>query len=117
MSEELASRCGIEVGGVYALGLENGDCPVGVVTALDADGVALTLYSWYGRTFDVRDTWAAFRSIRQWVRAERLTEAGRDDGGFLWSEAAITEGVFAMDPLAAFQTRWKERHEPREPTA
>jgi hypothetical protein len=113
---EKTKRCAIEVGGVYALGLEDGECPVGVVTALDADGVALTLYSWFGRAFDVRDTWVAFRSIRQWVRAERLTEAGRDEGGWLWSEAAIKAGVFAMDPLATFQTRWRECHELREPT-
>lgn len=100
------SRCGLEVGSVYALALDGGDCPVGMVTRLDGEGVALTLFDWLSGAFIGRDVWAPYCDIRRWVRAdvERLSPGHRASDGFYY--ASEIKELFLMEPLAAFQTRW-----------
>lgn len=98
------SRCGLTVGSVYALGLDDGECPVGLVESLDDSGVTLTLYSWMVGLFDLSDTWVPYCTIKRWVRADKMSkDAAMADG---WHERIAQIGVFAMDPLADFQMKW-----------
>jgi predicted GIY-YIG superfamily endonuclease len=100
------SRCGLVVGSVYAIGLDDGECPVGVVTDIDGDGVTLTLYSWLSHLFDLPDTWVPYGSIKRWVRAEKeqLVYGERASDGFFYGK--IVKELWLMDPLANFQTKF-----------
>lgn len=104
------TRCGLEAGGAYALGLADGRCPVGIVKALDADGVTLELFNWLIGMFDSPDRWIAFSAIRESLRAEveDLTPGERASDGFYYNEAI--KSLFLMDPLGDFQTAWEERN-------
>ena len=85
-------RRGLRAGDVYALGLSDGECPVGYVAELHDDGVLLHLYSWMIERFTADERWIAYQDIRQWTRAERDERDGMT--------------VFHMDPLGDFQTQW-----------
>lgn len=92
-SSATASALPVAVGDVVALGLVTspvGDitCPVGEVTAVGPDGARLALYQWLSGVFDT-PAWVA------WSRVLEVRWAERDG-----------DGVFLMDPLADFQTRW-----------
>lgn len=90
------SPLGLKRGNVYALGLDDGTCPVGLVENADADGVTVELYSWMTGFFGAGELWIYNGSIVRYRAAESWTdERGR---------------VFEMDPLGDFQTRWQERH-------
>lgn len=83
----------VAVGDVVALGLAANPvgeitCPVGEVTAVDPAGVSLRLFRWLPGTFDL-PAWVA------WPRVLEIRWAERDG-----------DGVFVMDPLADYQTRW-----------
>jgi hypothetical protein len=79
-------------GDVLAAGLDDGRCPVGIVTAVNDDMFRLDLYSWRLGTF------TAGTMI---VRHDQVGE---------FSPLAVQrgDGVFDMDPLAAFQAAWKD---------
>lgn len=83
---------GLRVGNVYALALRNGECPVGLITAGDRDGVTIDLYSWMTQLFAAGEMWIDAEDISRWKRAEREELADRT--------------VFHMDPLGDYQTEW-----------
>jgi predicted GIY-YIG superfamily endonuclease len=91
----------LEVGGVYALGLADGECPVGRVIDADDEGVTVTLFSWLLGMFDGPDDWISADLIQRWRRAERLP-----DGHDGWTKGIV---LYDMDPLGSFQTRWHEQ--------
>lgn len=99
-----ALPCGLEIDKAYALGLDDGTCPVGIVIAGDEDGVVLTLFNWIVGMFDSSDEWVSADAIVRWRRAELLSSSDAHADG--WAHDAK---VYAMDPLASFQTQW-ERH-------
>ncbi|WP_328344656.1 hypothetical protein [Micromonospora sp. NBC_00421] len=82
----------VRPGDVLAAGLNDGRCPVGVVTAVDDDTFRLDLYSW---------PLGSFTAGTMIVRHDQVRE---------FSPLAVqrADGVFDMDPLAAFQTAWKD---------
>lgn len=97
-----AFPCGLIKGGVYALGLRDGKCPVGLVVDGDEDGITIALYSWMCGMFD-QDTWIRADTVTRWMKAELLSESEKAKRGYL---AKYT--VFDMDPLATFQKNWGE---------
>ena len=102
---QVSGHCGLEKGRVYAIGLDDSTCPVGIVDSLDGDGFTLTLYSWLYGMFDGPDRWFPYDSICRWERAEKMSRSAVEAEG--WNMDIVKE-VFAMDPLAHFQTAWTE---------
>lgn len=101
--------CALEVGEVYALGLRDGTCRVGLVSdESNEDGIVLTLYSWLMGDFNLADEWVSAEEIAQWRKADwkLWKEEGQTRSG--WFIEAGTK-VFDMDPLADFQTDWQRR--------
>jgi predicted GIY-YIG superfamily endonuclease len=105
--QRTAGRCGIVVGSVYAFGLDDGDCAVGMVEALDDDGVTIALCNWLTGLFD-EDRWFPYAAIERWVVAsvEQLTPGQRASDGFFYAD--FVKELFLMDPLGDFQTKWIE---------
>lgn len=92
------------VGKCFAFGMPDGRCPVGYIAEYwESDGVysrpelVVELYSWLHGTFG------------------HATEVIEVTGGMqvLQAEWEMVDGVrmFDMDPLAAFQTKWRAEHE------
>ena len=109
-----SSRCGLKVGCCYALGLDDGECPVGIVTALDDDGATVARMSFLTGCFDCGEVWVSYDSICRTLRAYEMSKAKiRADG---WNpdyfKVSGIEQVFDTDPLAEFQTSW---HHDRRP--
>lgn len=86
------SRMPLRPGDVLAAGLDNGRCPVGIVTAVDGHSFRLDLYSWPLGQFSAGTAIVRHEQVREFSDL-----AVQDDGG-----------VFQMDPLAAFQKAWTE---------
>lgn len=84
----------IRPGDVLAAGLDDGRCPVGLVEAVDDRCIRLALYSWILGQFTV----GTFT-----IRHDQVKE---------FSPLAVqrADGVFEMDPLAAFQANWERKH-------
>lgn len=82
----------VRPGDVLAAGLNDGRCPVGIVTSVDDAGFQLDLYSWITGRFSAGTAIVRHEQVREFSDL-----AVQDDGG-----------VFQMDPLAAFQTAWTE---------
>ena len=103
---EPSSRIGLRVGVVYAIGLSNGECPVGMVREFDDIGVTLIPFNWIWGGFDGPDTWVRQSDVRCWLRAEkeRLTHGERASDGFFYPPTV--KELWLMDPLADFQTKW-----------
>lgn len=87
------------VGDVVALGLEHGQCPVGLIGgSYEAGGeggpltIDLSLYSWFTTRFTAGELQIPLSEI---VYHRKAVE--------------IQPGVFDMDPLATFQIQWQER--------
>lgn len=103
-------RRGLEVDVPYALGLDDGTCPVGLVIEADDEGVTLTMFDWLISMFCGRDEWVPYDAIRRWVRAEKLPPPSKDGQ---WSDGYWREPnckvVWQMQPLGDFQTRWHEK--------
>jgi predicted GIY-YIG superfamily endonuclease len=102
----VSGRRGIKVGSAYAFGLDDGECPVGLVIDTDDDGVTLTHYLWAIGVFGGNDDWIPYESIKRWRRAEveHLKPNQRASDGFFYGREVKT--LFLMDPLGDFQTRW-----------
>lgn len=79
-------------GDVFAAGLADGRCPVGIVTAVNEHAFRLDLYSWVTGGFSAGTAIVRHEQVREFSDL-----AVQDDGG-----------VFQMDPLAAFQRAWTE---------
>ncbi|MFG1846852.1 hypothetical protein [Micromonospora carbonacea] len=79
-------------GDVLAVGLDNGKCPVGIVTAANADMFRLDLYSWPLGRFTAGTMVIKFEQVQ-----EIAPLAVQDD-----------DGVYQMEPLREFQTSWTE---------
>lgn len=89
---------------VYAFGLSDGQCPVGMVDRIwypdeahPAQSFEIALYSWFNQHFA-----AGVREIEQRHVVDSLEAAYVMDG---------RTQVFDMDPLADFQTAWKRLHD------
>jgi predicted GIY-YIG superfamily endonuclease len=90
-------------GRVFAFGIPEGRCPVGLVTKVwQADPthgrptLEVELYSWLTGYFGCQTAFIDVQGGMQMLEAEYHID-GNDK-------------VFDMDPLAAFQTQWNERH-------
>jgi len=94
-----APPCGLTKGKVCALGLSDGTCPVGLVTAGDERGVTMDLFDWICGMFVGDTIWLKADLIQKWVKAELTAGHERDKVKDFW-----------MDPLAEFQTNWKRTH-------
>jgi hypothetical protein len=86
---------------VYALGLANGKCPVGIVKESFEDGLTLVLFSWLIGDFSGDEVWVPYSQIRARKQASFLSPERAKADGYGWSEK-----VYDMDPLADFQTSW-----------
>jgi hypothetical protein len=93
------------VGDVVAIGLRNGQCPVGIIVAdsysdqrLAFGDIVLSLYSWMTEEFGHRQQLVRTVEIEQITTTCLISEPGS------WRD-----GTFDMDPLSEFQTRWLER--------
>ena len=77
-----------------ALALADGTCPVGLVEYADSEWVSLTLYHW----------------LHCYFSGNTLAVRTRDIERVKWADREMEDGwlVYAMDPLADFQTRWVE---------
>lgn len=95
---------GIRIGEVYAFGLSDGTCPVGLVIAVDEDGVTITPFNWLVSMFCSEDEWICRDLILRWMRAEEMSQGAKRKDGY-----AVDQQVFAMDALGAFQTKWLNR--------
>lgn len=95
--------CGLKLGEAYALGLANGDCPVGILVEGDEDGVVLVQYKWNLDSFCGDEIWVRANDIERWVKAYR------EDLG----TGPCRMTVFKMDPLGDFQTHWLENEASR----
>ncbi|MFJ1539228.1 hypothetical protein ACIODS_11865 [Micromonospora chalcea] len=82
-------------GDVVAVGLDNGRCPVGQVEAVSGLYFRLNLYSWPVGRF------TAGTAVIRHGQVREFSDLAVPDG----------DGVYQMDPLAAFQTRWTEQHQ------
>jgi predicted GIY-YIG superfamily endonuclease len=105
-AQESPRRLPWPAGNVYAFGLKDGDCPVGLVhdVWLPEDDfpfmtLEVDLYSWLRGLFDGPTITIPVESISRSCKAEYASEHGQQ--------------VFQMDALSAFQTRWLKRHERR----
>lgn len=96
--------CGLKLNEAYALGLDDGECPVGVVVEGDEDGVVLALYDWMVGMFCGDDLWVSASSITRWKRAEKLDAQQKRSKGH-----DSDQTVFLVDPLGDFQTQWTRR--------
>lgn len=108
-------RRGLELNGVYALGLDDGTCPCGLLIKADEEGVLVAKFSWIIGVFD-REEWVPYDAIRRWMRAE---EVPKPANGQPWSDGFYrpesTKVVFDMDPLGDFQNAWHRRIDPTPP--
>lgn len=104
---------GLRAGVVYALGLSNGECPVGWIRGLDDIGITLVPFNWIIGLFDGSDRWVRYSDVRSWIRAEKehLIPGERASDGFFYRDG--TKDLWLMDPLAAFQTKWTTATGPR----
>lgn len=96
----------LKIGEVAALGLDDGSCPVGYVSALTPDWVTLELYSWLSEQFGFRQEIIAMRTILKIAKAPKMTTDEKREAGY----GSTTDTVFAMDEVGAFQTRWEKDH-------
>ncbi|WP_433460634.1 hypothetical protein [Micromonospora sp. CA-248212] len=94
-AEETATNANMPLrpGDVLAAGLADGRCPVGIVTTVDDDGFQLDLFSWITGRFSAGTAIVRHEQVRE------FSNLAEKDG----------DGVFRMDPLAAFQTAWTEQ--------
>src|SRR5207248_172279 len=96
---------GLSIGDVYAIGLANGECPVGRVgRGYGADEVVVYLFNWITGTFGEPMRISA-KDIREVRHAVVMTEEERTEKGY------AAEMVFNMDPLADFQNHWTREHQ------
>jgi hypothetical protein len=88
---------------VMALGLSDGRCPVGEVVERSDGVVTLALYSWLSGHFGVGELTVRERDVVETVTARELGDDEKVAEGY-----GAFQLVWAMDPLAAFQTAWKQ---------
>ena len=99
---------GLSIGDVYAIGLADGECPVGRVgRGYGSDEVVVYLYDWLTNTFGA-SLRIDGRQIRDVRHAVLLTDEQKAEQGY------GDQMVFDMDPLAEFQNEWKRQHEQTE---
>jgi len=103
------AHCGLEMGRVYAIGCDDGECPVGMVEGLDGDGVSISQLNWIVGIFD-DVIWVPYKAIRRWTRAdvEKVTPGKRASDGFWYGD--MVKELHLTEPLGDFQTRWLEKH-------
>jgi predicted GIY-YIG superfamily endonuclease len=104
-SEITITRCGLRVGEMYALGLDDGSCPVGYVTSLDEDGVSLELFSFLLGMTDGDVRWFRYSDIRRWARGYRLSKEQARERGY----SPPLDNIWDMGPLETFQEIWLKR--------
>lgn len=95
-SPHLRLPLGLRSGEVYALGLDNGSCPVGLVVDGDQSGVTLELYSWMVELFTAGQQWVSAARIVGWAKAQKHMDGSTT--------------VFEMDDLGYYQASWQRRH-------
>lgn len=88
---------GMKVGSSYAIGLETGSCPVGLVIDGDEEGVTVTLFNWMFCMFCGDDEWIPSHLISGWRKAE-----------------VDSDGVHQMDRLEDFQSNWIKSKAPSD---
>lgn len=88
----------VQPGDVVALGLSDGACPVGLVRSVDDRGIRLALYSFLTHYFSAGPRVVLWPQVADILHARERYDSTPEDR------------VFEMDPLADFQTAWKERH-------
>lgn len=86
-----------DVGECVALGLTDGQCPVGLITAIDDQRVTLDLFSWLTGYFGHETELVPMNEIRR-VRVARSERKG--DMRF-----------FDMDDIERFQRQWQRQHQ------
>lgn len=84
-------------GQVVALGLDGGDCPVGLVEGADEEWVSITLISWIIGMFDGNTIAVRIADVRRMLWAD-------------WGTQRNGRPEFDVEPLGRFQTAWKEQH-------
>jgi hypothetical protein len=97
---------GLSIDDVYAIGLANGECPVGRVgRGYGADELVVYLFNWITGTFG-EPVRVAAQDIREVRHAVLMTEQEKAEQGY-----DATDTVFNMDPLAEFQRRWTSQRQ------
>jgi len=104
-------------GDVAAFGLVSGDCPIGVVDAIDAEFVRLRLWSAIDGTFGHRCIAVRRSKIEKMEFARRISlEEAKARGDFLlWGDETEATPFFDTAKLGPFQTEWVRRHASGEP--
>lgn len=90
----------LEPGAVVAMGMKNGECPVGIVTSADDTFVVLDLYSWITGYFGYQTRAYRIGLIDELLFGEVLNDPPK------WMVVEKGQVVYDIDPLADFQTRW-----------
>lgn len=107
----------IAAGDVVALGMVNGDCPVGCVEAMDRDFLRLWLFSFLDGTFGHRVIAVRRSDVERMEFARQITkEEATESGDFImWGNETARTRYFDTKRLGAFQSEWKRCHEAGEP--
>lgn len=102
---------GLKIGSVYAIGMEDGSCPVGLIIDGDVDGVVITKMSWLTGVFSLPDEWLNADDIVRWIKGEPFEKDHPEARmqRILYENAKAT--VIDCEPLGKFQTAWLEHHE------
>jgi predicted GIY-YIG superfamily endonuclease len=90
-----STRGVVREGDCIALGLDNGECPVGLVTDVDETGIRLAQLSWLSGRFD----------LPRVVLREQIVE--------VLHAGMRRESEFDCEPLGVFQGNWTDVHMPR----
>jgi len=103
---EIVRRRMFQKGDVVAIGLDNGECPVGMVGAVDDDGYLIWLFSFLTGCFDYGERWINDSQVRSFRLGRLLTDEAKREQGYRLDDG----DVWDCEPLGNFQTAWKRRH-------
>jgi len=94
---DAAKALGLFDGQVVAVRMTNGECPIGVVIAMNDDYFTLHLFSWFTEMFSGDAMDVAYGLVDS-VRTTTYTQEG-------------DRRVYQMDRLGAWQTEWAKLYD------